>query len=107
MVVAAVLGLTDGETVSVTQRLAHGRDGAASARPVIELQLSGSRLSLRSVDGARYRLSSPSGGRDTKVTDRVKEIRLEPGAASWRLHLGSPDSLHRVVNFELRPGGAR
>jgi hypothetical protein len=106
-VVAAVLGLTDGETVSVTQRLAHGRDGAAGARPVIELQLSGTRLSLRSVDGGRYRLSSPSGGRGAEVTDRVKEIRLEPGVASWRLHLGSPDSLHRVVNFELRPGGAR
>jgi eukaryotic-like serine/threonine-protein kinase len=41
------------------------------------------------------------------VTDRVKEIRLEPSVASWRLHLGSPDTLHRVVNFELRPGGAR
>lgn len=106
-VVAAVLGLTDGETVSVTQRIAHGRDGAAGARPVIELQLSGTRLSLRSVDGGRYRLSSPSGGRGAEVTDRVKEIRLEPGVASWRLHLGSPDSLHRVVNFELRPGGAR
>ncbi|RKG56897.1 serine/threonine protein kinase [Corallococcus sp. AB011P] len=106
-VVAAVLALTDGETVSVTQRLTHGCDGAAGARPVVELLLTGSRLSLRSVDGGRYRLSSPSGGRDTEVTDRVKEIRLEPGIASWRLHIGAPDSLHRVVNFEFRPGGAR
>lgn len=106
-VVTAVLGLTNGETVSVTRRLAQGRDGAVGAQPVIELQLSGTRLALRSVDGGRYRLSSPSGGRDTEITDRVKEIRLKPGEASWRLHLGSPDSLHRVVNFELRPGGAR
>jgi hypothetical protein len=106
-VVAAVLGLTEGETASITQRLAHGRDGAAGARPVIELRLTGSRLALRSVDGGCYRLSSPSGGRDAEVTNRPKEIRLEPGAASWSLHLGSPDSLHRVVNFELRPGGTR
>jgi DNA-binding helix-hairpin-helix protein with protein kinase domain len=104
-VVAAVLALTDGDTVSVTQRLTHGRDGAAGARPVVEIQLTGTRLALRAVDGCHYRLSSPSGTRDTEVTDRVKEIRLEPGIASWRLHLGSPDSLHRVVNFELRPGG--
>ena len=106
-VVAAVLALTDGETVKVTQRLAHGRDGAAASQPVIELHLAGSRLSLRSVDGARYVLSSPSGGRESEVTDRVKEIRLEPGVASWRLHLGPADSLHRIVSFELRPRGAR
>lgn len=106
-VIAAVLALGDGETVSVTQRLANGRDGAAGARPVVELQFTGSRLSLRSVDGGRYRLSSPSGGRDTEVTDRVKDIRLGPGMASWRLHFGPPDSLHRVVNFELRSGGPR
>lgn len=106
-VVAAVLGLTDGETVSVTQRLAHGRDGAAGSRPVIEMKLAGTCLALRSVDGGRYRLSSPSGGREAEVTERVKEIWLEPGQASWRLHLGSADSLHRVVSFELRPGGAR
>lgn len=106
-VVAAMLGLTDGETVSVTQRLAHGRDGAGGNRPVIELQLAGSRLSLRSVDGSRYRLSSPGGGRESDITDRVKEILLEPGVASWRLHLGSTDRLHRVVSFEYRPAGAR
>lgn len=99
----AVLALTEGETVCVTQRLAHGREGPASARPVVELQLTGSRLRVRSADGQRYRLSSPSGGRDAEVTDRVKEIRLEPGIASWRLHLGPANSLHRVVNFEIRP----
>jgi DNA-binding helix-hairpin-helix protein with protein kinase domain len=103
-VVAAVLGLTDGETVSVTQRLAHGRHGATGARAVVELRLSGTRLSIRSVDGGRYRLISPSGGRDAEVTDRFKEVRIEPGTASWRLHLGAPETLHRVVNFEVRPG---
>jgi DNA-binding helix-hairpin-helix protein with protein kinase domain len=106
-VVVSVLSLTDGETISVTQRLAQGRDGAAGLRPVIEMQLAGSRLSLRSVDGARYLLSSPTGGRSTDVTERASEIRLEPGTASWRLHLGSPDSLHRVVSFELRREGSR
>ena len=106
-VVAAMLALADGETVSVTQRLAQGRDGPAGSRPVVELQLTGSRLSLRSVDGSRYRLSSPSGGRDAEVTGREKEIQLDVGKASWRLHLGFPDKLHRVVNFELRPGVAR
>lgn len=106
-VVVSVLGLTDGETISVTQRLAQGRDGAAGVRPVLEMRLAGPRLALRSLDGGRYRLSSPTGGRSAEVTERVSEIRLEPGAASWRLHLGSPDSLHRVVSFELRQGGAR
>lgn len=106
-VIAAFLAIADGETISVTQRLAHGRDGPAGSRAVVELQLSGSRLALRSLDGARYRLSSPSGGRDTEVTERAKEIHLEPGMASWRLHLGAADTLHRVMNFEIRPGIAR
>jgi eukaryotic-like serine/threonine-protein kinase len=104
-VVVSVLALTDGETISVTQRLAQGRDGAAGLRPVVEMKLGGSRLALRSLDGTRYRLSSPTGGRSTEITDHVSEIRLELGAASWRLHLGSPDSLHRVVSFELRQAG--
>jgi eukaryotic-like serine/threonine-protein kinase len=69
------------------------------------MKLCGSRLALRSLDGTRYRLSSPTGGRSTEITDHVSEIRLELGAASWRLHLGSPDSLHRVVSFELRQAG--
>ena len=106
-VVSAVLALTDGETVSITQRLAHGRDGAAGARPVVELLLSGTRLSMRSVDGSRYRLSSPSGGRGAEVTESAKDIQLNPGSVSWRLHFGPPDKLHRVVNFELRPGIAQ
>lgn len=106
-VVAAVLGLTEGETLLVTQRLGNGIYGAAGARPVIELHLSGTRLSLRSVDGGRYRLSSPSGGRGEEVTERMREIRIKPGEVSWRLHFGSPDRLHRVVHFELRPGATR
>jgi hypothetical protein len=104
-VVVSVLALTDGETVEVSQRLAQGRDGATESRPVIEMKLAGSRLSVRSVDGARYRLSSPTGGRSSEVTERVSEIHLKANTASWRLHLGSPDSLHRVVSFELRQGG--
>lgn len=106
-VVVAVLGITDGETIAVTQRLAQGRDGAQGSRPVLELMLSGNRLSVRSVDGCRYRLSSPSGGRDAEVTDRFKEMRLEPGVASWRLHFGSLDTLHRAAHFDIRLGGSR
>jgi DNA-binding helix-hairpin-helix protein with protein kinase domain len=106
-VTAAVLALADGEMVSVTQRLAHGRDGATGSRPVIEIRLAGTRLSLRSVDGAHYRLSSPSGRRMAEISERASEICLEPGVANWRLHFGSPDSLHRVMNFELRPRANR
>lgn len=106
-VAAAMLAVTDGESVTVTQRLARGRSGPSAAHPVVELQLKGSRLALRSADGGRYRLTSPSGGRETEVTDRIKEVRLEPGVASWRLHFGPPESLHRVVRFELRPGDAK
>lgn len=104
-VVVSVLGLTDGEGVTITRRLTEGRDGSAGLRPALELKLSGTRLHLRSLDGQRYHLSSPSGTRSMDVSEREADpITLEPGTASWRLHLGSPETLHRVVSFELRPG---
>lgn len=106
-VVASFLVLTDGEPVLVTERLAQGRDGAGGNRPVVEMRLSGTRLSVRSLDGTQHRLRSPTGDRSTEVTDRLSEIQLRPGTASWRLQLGSPKSLHRVVHFVLRPKEAR
>ena len=104
-VVVSVLALTDGETMSVTQRLAQGRDGAAGLRPVVEMKLGGSRLALRSLDGTRYRLSSPTGGRSTEITDRATKSPPRTGRGIVATASGPPDSLHRVVSFELRQGG--
>lgn len=104
--VVAPFRVAEGESYTVTERVAHGREGAAGARPVIELLFRGREISLRSVDGGRYRLSSPNKGRDTQLDDRARQIPVEPQRASWRLHFGPPDTLHRVMDFELRSGVA-
>ncbi|MDD9980580.1 MAG: serine/threonine protein kinase [Gammaproteobacteria bacterium] len=89
----------------ITRRLAFGRMETNAEDPVIEVRLSDGQIRLRSVDGAQYRLVLPSGARETVVFDREQVMRMTAGLASSRLHFGSRDSLHRVVSFELHPGG--
>ena len=86
-------------------RLAFGQMETNAEDPVIEVRLSDGRIRLRSVDGAQYRLLLPSGARETVVLDREQVMQMAAGRASSRLHFGSRDSLHRVVSFELHPGG--
>jgi DNA-binding helix-hairpin-helix protein with protein kinase domain len=88
----------------VTRRLAFDVQGPGADEPVVEASLSRDRVSLRSLDGRTYALFSASGDRQTEVSDRPQTIRLVPGQASWRLHLGEMGRLHRVLSFELRPG---
>ena len=95
---------TSARPFQITRRLAFGEMGSRAEEPVIEAQLSNGRIQLKSLDHAKYRLFSPSGGRQTLVSDQPQVIQLNAGEASWRLHFGDNDSLHRVVSFELRPG---
>lgn len=88
----------------VTRRLAFDVRGPGTDEPVVDATLSRDRISLRSLDGKSYRLVSASGDRQTVVSERPQTVRLVPGQASWRLHLGEMGRLHRVLSFELRPG---
>jgi DNA-binding helix-hairpin-helix protein with protein kinase domain len=88
----------------VTRRLASDIQGPSANEPVVEASLSRDRISLRSLDGKSYPLVSASGDRQTVVSERPQTVRLAPGQASWRLHLGDMGRLHRVLSFELRPG---
>lgn len=88
----------------VTRRLAFDVQGPGADEPVVEASLSRDRVSLRSLDGRTYPLFSASGDRQTEVSDRPQTVRLVPGQASWRLHLGEMGRLHRALSFELRPG---
>jgi DNA-binding helix-hairpin-helix protein with protein kinase domain len=96
--------LTSSTAFVITRRLAFDMQGPGADEPVAEASLSRDRISLRSLDGESYRLVSASGGRETVVSDGPQEIRLEPGQASWSLHFGGPERLHRVLDFTLRPG---
>lgn len=89
---------------TVTRRLAFDVMGAGTDEPVVEVSLSGDRISLRCLDGKEYSLCSVSSDRQTLVSDRPQKVRLAAGQASWRLHFGDKGRLHRVLSFELRPG---
>ena len=41
----------------------------------------------------------------TYTKTRIWEVKHDE--ASWRLHLGFPDALHRVVSFTARKGGTK
>lgn len=88
----------------ITRRLAFDVQGPGADEPVVEASLAGDRVSLRSLDGRSYPFFSASGNRQTEVSDRPQTVRLVPGQASWRLHLGEMGRLHRMLSFELRPG---
>jgi len=98
--------VTQGRPLCITRRLAFGQMGAKGGEPVIEVGMSEGQVRLRSLDGVQYRLFSASGGHQTVLSEQPQVIQLVAGQASWRLHFGNHDSLHRVVSFELRPGGA-
>jgi DNA-binding helix-hairpin-helix protein with protein kinase domain len=96
--------MTSTARLIITRRLAFDIQGRGADEPVVEASLSHDRVSLRSLDGRTYTLYSPSGDRQTVVTDRPQPFHLVQGQASWRLHFGDMGRLHRVLSFELRPG---
>ena len=106
-VIAAALAITDGETKVITRRHVNGHAGREGQRPVIALKLEGSRVTVQALDGATYRLTSPTGARSAEVGPRPSSILLKQDEASWRLHLGSIDTLHRVVSFTARKAGSK
>jgi hypothetical protein len=98
--------LTERSPLIITERLMTGHIGRGSNTPRLEVRLEGSRLWLRSLDGAEYPLSSKSGARSRKVGTQAVDVPLEVGQGTWRLHLGGLERLHRIVSFELLLEGA-
>ncbi len=99
--------LTESQPLQITERLVNGQINKKTSRLRIEARLEGNRIILKSLDGNSYLLTSPNGSKSVKLNIREERIPVEEGYASWQLHLGNLDSLHRVVDFELRPGGQR
>lgn len=97
--------LSEASPLVITERLVTGRGGRAGQQPRIEVRLKGSRLSLRSLDDVTYALSSASGSRSAQLGPEWRELKLEAGQETWRLHLGSLERPHRIVRFDLMAGG--
>ncbi len=96
--------VTEGQAFHITRRLAFGQENGMADEPVVAVTIDGNKIRLKSLDGNCYRLLSASGNRQTEVGESEQTMMLTPGQASWRLHFGDSERLHRVVSFELRPG---
>ena len=105
-VILAVVVLTESQPLQITERLVNGQINKKASRLRIEARLEENCIILKSLDGNSYLLTSPNGSKSVKLNTREK-IPVEEGYASWRLHLGNLDKLHRVVDFEFRPGGQK
>lgn len=106
-VILAGVVLAESQPLKITVRLVNGQINEKASRPRIQVHLEGNRIILKSLDGNSYLLTSPNGSQNVKLNSREERIPVEEGYASWQLHLGNPESLHRVVDFEFRPGGQR
>lgn len=95
--------VTSGTTITITRRLAFDSQGKDSNDPVVEVSLDNDRLTLKSCDGKSYDLASMSGKRKTTISDRPQTLPLIPDKPTWHLHFGDEESLHRVLEFCLRP----
>jgi hypothetical protein len=93
-----------GEQVVLTDRITQGTTGRA---PKLRVTFTESRIKLEGVDGEQWSLISSDGRRERKVEGRPVDIAVGPSGASWLLHTGPPDRLHRVLRFDLLAGGAR
>jgi len=103
----AILSLASGETRTITRRLAFGQSGREAQREVLALSFDGSGVGLQSLDGGTYKLKSPSGNKTAEVGARGATLAVKQGEASWALHLGPQDRLHRVLTFTLRKAAAQ
>lgn len=100
-VVAAAVTITDSDPLEIGERL-HGTPSNNQGPGQLRIEKDGQRLVLHNTTQQRFRLISPTGAQIRELGAEPVPIRCEPGRASWQLHLGAADKLHRVVSFELR-----
>lgn len=102
--VVDAVAISSGQTVELTERITHGTS-KRTAR--LRISLTDDRLTLEAADGERWRLVSSDGRRERHLASRPLDVAIGDAGAAWVVHSGPQDRLHRVIRFDLRPGGAR
>ena len=102
--VVDAVAISANQTVELSERVTHG-----TSRPTARLRVgfAGDRITLEALDGERWRLTSLDGGRERRLGGRPMDMAIKGASASWLVHAGPDDRLHRVIRFDLRPGVAR
>ena len=96
--IIAAIAIGEGETQELTDQQLFGKD---SDIPRIRIELKQRLLTVQSLDKEEYRLFG-SGGEE-RLGVKARMLNLLPNNA-YRLHLGPPDTLHRVIKFQYQEG---
>ena len=102
--VVDMVAISANEPVELTERITHGTSGRT---PRLRIVFAVDRITLEPLNGGEWRLASPDGRGERRIGRSRVDLALRDTPAAWQVHAGPKDRLHRVIRFDLRPGGSR
>ena len=91
------------QPTELTERITHG---TSRPTPRLRVEFTGERITLEPLDGEQWRLTSLDGRRERRIGGQPMDLAIRGACASWLVHAGPDDRLHRVIRFDLRQGVA-
>ena len=91
------------QPTELTERITHG---TSRPTPRLRVEFTGERITLEPLDGEQWRLTSLDGHRERRIGGQPVDLAIRDACASWLVHAGPDDRLHRVIRFDLRQGAA-
>ena len=91
------------QPTELTERITHG---TSRPTPRLRVEFTGERITLEPLDGEQWRLTSLDGHRERRIGGQPMDLAIRGACASWLVHAGPDDRLHRVIRFDLRQGVA-
>ena len=100
--VVDAMAVSVNQSVDLPERITHG---TSRLTPSLRVGFTGKRITLEPLDGEQWRLTSLDGRRERRIEGQSMDLSIRGASASWRVHAGPDDRLHRVICFDLRQGG--
>lgn len=94
---------TKSNSFNLSKRFYSGYSGKTCYEQLLDIQFDDTNLRVKNVSDNQYWLSELNGSNIHDITSQSKLFHVTPGQASWCLHLGSIDSIHRIALFEVCP----
>ena len=101
--VVDAMAISVNQSVELTERITH----ASRPTPRLRVGFTGKRITLEPLDGGQWRLTSLDGRRERRIEGQPMDLSIRGTSASWLVHTGPDDRLHRVIRFDLRQGVAQ
>ena len=101
--VVDAMAISVNQSVELPERITHGTSRPA---PRLRVEYTGERITLEPRDGGQWRLTSLDGRRERRIEGQPIDLAIRGARASWLVHAGPDDRLHRVIRFDLRQGVA-